>query len=113
MLESGPTPLMAPPTRSIHAARLVFPCGAASRWTTAATFWPPRQAAPDLGWIRSLVVAEKGTARTSGFLLVGWVEAVRDSGVLDATTRPRYRTAVDALALGSYRGARDLRRRDE
>jgi hypothetical protein len=73
----------------------------------------PRQAEPGLNWIRSLVVAADGTARTSGFLLVGWLKTLRESNVLDPMTWPQYRTIVDALALGNYHGARDLQRRDE
>jgi hypothetical protein len=72
-----------------------------------------KQVEPGLDWVRSLVVAEDGTARSSGFLLVGWLETVRESKVLSTTTWPKYRTIVDALALGDYRGARDLQRRDE
>jgi hypothetical protein len=71
------------------------------------------QAEPGLRWIRSLVVAADGTARTSGFLLVGWLRSLRESNVLDATTWSQYRTIVDALALGNYRGARELQRWDE
>jgi hypothetical protein len=71
------------------------------------------QAEPGLDWVRSLVVAEDGTARTSGFLLVAWLKTLRESQVLGTTTWPKYRTIVDALALSDYRGARDLQRRDE
>ncbi|MDQ4044529.1 MAG: hypothetical protein M3173_03655, partial [Chloroflexota bacterium] len=72
-----------------------------------------RQAEPGLDWVRDLVVAEDGTARSSGFLLVGWLEALRESKVLGTMTSPKYRTIVDALALGDFRDARELQRRDE
>lgn len=73
----------------------------------------PRQADPGLDWVRRLVVGDDGSARTSGFLLVEWLQSLRESNVLGATTWPNYRAIVDALVLGDYRGARDLQRRDE
>jgi hypothetical protein len=71
------------------------------------------QVEPGLDWVRRLVVAEDRTARLSGFLLIGWLGALRESKVLDATTLPKYRTIVDALALGNFAEARELQRRDE
>lgn len=72
-----------------------------------------KQAEAGLDWIRSLVVAEDGTARSSGFLLVEWLETLRDKKVLNPTTWPKYRTIVDALAFSDFRGARELQLRDE
>jgi hypothetical protein len=71
------------------------------------------QAEPGLNWVHGLVVAEDGTARSSGFLLVEWLEALRESRVLGTTTWPKYRAIVDALALGDFGNARELQRRDE
>jgi len=73
----------------------------------------PRQADPGLDWVRRLVVGDDGSARTSGFLLVEWLQSLRESNVLGPNTLPKYRAIVDALVLGDYRGARDLQRRDE
>jgi hypothetical protein len=71
----------------------------------------------DLGlpWVHALVVREDGTARAGGFLLVSWLEAARNCGLLDnsATARATYRAIVDALVLGDYTGARALQQRDE
>jgi hypothetical protein len=71
------------------------------------------QVSPGLAWVRDLIIAKNGTARTSGFLLVSWLGEVRDSGALDADRWPDYRILVDALALGGFDGARDLQQRDE
>jgi len=71
------------------------------------------QVQPGLDWIRRLVVAEDGTARTSGFLLVGWLETLRGRNSLGHNDLPKYQAIVDALVLGNYRGARELQRRDE
>jgi hypothetical protein len=71
------------------------------------------QAEPGLDWVHALVVAEDGTARSSGFLLVEWLESLRESKVLGTTTWPKYRAIVDALALSDFGNARELQRRDE
>ncbi len=71
------------------------------------------QVAPGLEWVRSLVVDEDGTARTSGFLLVSWLAQLRDSPILGLESKPTYRAIVDALVLSNFRGARELQRRDE
>jgi hypothetical protein len=72
-----------------------------------------RQADPGLDWVQRLVVGDDGSARTSGFLVVEWLQSLRESNVLRPATWPKYRAIVDALVLGDYRGARDLQRRDE
>jgi hypothetical protein len=71
------------------------------------------QVAPGLEWVHRLVVDENGTARTSGFLLVGWLTRLRDSSSLRLESRPTYRAIVDALVLSGFRRARDLQQRDE
>lgn len=72
-----------------------------------------QQANPGLKWVRRLVIMEDGTARTCGFLLVSWLEGLRDSHVLDSETWPEYQAIVDGLVLGDFSGARNLQRRDE
>jgi hypothetical protein len=72
-----------------------------------------RQVSPGLSWVRRLVVAEDGSARTSGFLLVSWLGALHDTHALRSDSRADYRAVVDALTLSRYRGARDLQQRDE
>jgi hypothetical protein len=71
------------------------------------------QAQLGLEWVQSLVVSGDGTASTSGFLLVGWLGSLRQSSVLDTSTRRVYRVIVDALVLSNFKGARDLQRLDE
>lgn len=72
-----------------------------------------RQADPGLDWVQRLVVGDDGNARTSGFLMVEWLKSLRESNVLGPATWPKYRSIVDALVLGDYRGARALQERDE
>jgi hypothetical protein len=72
-----------------------------------------QQADPGLDWIQRLVVKDGGNVRTSGFLMMEWLQSLRDSNVLGPGTWPKYRAIVDALVLGDYRGARDLQRQDE
>jgi hypothetical protein len=66
-----------------------------------------------LPWLRDLVVAENGKARFSGFLLLEWLQELRDANALEAATWPHYRAVVDALALRQIPGARELQQRDE
>lgn len=73
----------------------------------------PEQIEYGLLWVRKLVVGEDGTARTSGFLLIGWLEQLRDAGFPDPPAWSEYRAIVDALVLSDYAGARDLQQRDE
>ncbi len=71
------------------------------------------QANPGLDWVKALVVADDGSARTSGIRLLRWLRDLRRSGVLDARSRPVYHSVVDALALSGNSEARDLQRMDE
>ena len=71
------------------------------------------QAGPGLRWIRKLVVGDDGSARKSGFLLVEWLDALRNSGRVTGDALRDYRAVVDALVLSGYTGARALQQRDE
>jgi hypothetical protein len=71
------------------------------------------QADRGLPWVRSITVRPDGSAYTCGFLLVGWLEQLRDWGVIGSARRPDYRAIVDALVLGNYAGARALQQAEE
>jgi hypothetical protein len=72
-----------------------------------------QQVDPGLKWIRGLVVAENGTAATSGFGLVRWLTGIHDQRLLGPSCLPDYRAVVDALVLSGFGEARVLQRRDE
>jgi hypothetical protein len=72
----------------------------------------PEQVRLGLEWVHKIVIDDDRTAATCGFLLVGWLHAIRGSLVEDAPKR-WYREIVDALVLGRYNGARELQALDE
>jgi hypothetical protein len=67
---------------------------------------------PGLEWVDAIVIDEDGAAITCGFLLVGWLRALRDAYLGDADRRT-HRKITDALALGNFKGARELQRLEE
>jgi hypothetical protein len=71
------------------------------------------QTTDGLRWIRELVVAENGTARSGSFLLVDWLKEVRDVALLDQTSLSNYRAVIDTLVLRGSAAARELQQRDE